>query len=178
MSTSRLAVALLCTPVYCAAQWPVGPLLGAPATAAETAAWGLMVKSDGTGLPAGSGTPAQGRPIFRQKCEKCHGEKGRGASAEELVGGIGTLSSDYPDRTLGSYWPHAPTIFDYIRRAMPIDAPWSLSDHEVYALTAYLLYLNKLIPREDYVLDAKSLAGVHMPNRVGFIPVYGAGKSP
>lgn len=177
MCISRATALLLLMPIFCAAENPLGPMLGQPASSAELSAWELTIDRDGRGLPEGIGTPAQGKLIYREKCEKCHGSEGRGATAEELVGGIGSLSGDYPDRTLGSYWPYAPTIFDYIRRAMPIDAPLSLTDHEVYALTAYLLYLNKLIP-QDYTLDAESLARVHMPNRDGFIFVYDAGESP
>lgn len=151
-------------------------MLGQTVTSTERVRWDLTIGRDGQGLPKGSGTPAEGKPIYRDKCEVCHGQEGRGATAEELVGGIGSLSSQTPDRTLGSYWPYAPTIFDYIRRAMPIDAPFSLDDHEVYALTAYLLYLNKIIP-QNHTLDAETLARVRMPNREGFIR-YDVGEPP
>jgi len=169
---------LLAWPLLCAAaEAPgTGPLLGQPATPADLARWELTIDADGRGLPEGRGGPAEGEPIFREKCEKCHGPNGRGATAEELVGGIGSLGGDYPDRTLGSYWPYAPTIFDYIRRAMPVDAPLSLTNDEVYAVTAYLLYLNRLIPR-DQTLDSVSLSSLPMPNRDGFIQIYGSGES-
>ncbi len=171
MSISRIACLVLGIPVICAAETPAGPLLGQPVTAADLAGWELTIGRDGRGLPEGSGTPAEGEPIYREKCEKCHGQEGRGATAEELVGGIGSLASEYPDRTLGSYWPYAPTIFDYIRRAMPIDAPMSLSDNQVYGVTAYLLYLNGIVPSGS-VVDAGSLPQIRMPNRNEFIPLW------
>jgi cytochrome c len=166
---------LLVLPVLCVAGSHSGPMLGQPATAADLTRWELTIDVTGRGLPAGSGKPAEGATIYREKCGKCHGPEGRGATAEELVGGVDTLGSDYPDRTLGSYWPYAPTIFDYIRRAMPIDAPFSLDNDEVYAVTAYLLYLNRLIPR-DHTLNAESLSLLRMPNRHGFIQVYGGSE--
>ncbi len=131
--------------------------------------WDALIGADGQGLPAGSGTSADGGILYRKKCERCHGPEGRGATAEELVGGIGSLGTAYPDRAIGSYWPYAPPLFDYVRRAMPADAPLSLSDDEVYALTAYLLHLNGLIG-EQSVVDAASLARLQMPNRGGFFP--------
>ncbi|MCB1858589.1 MAG: cytochrome c [Gammaproteobacteria bacterium] len=144
---------------------------GVPASPEDIRANDYLVTKDGVGLPPGGGTALEGELLYRQRCEKCHGSLGRGASAEELVGGIGSLSSENPDRTIGSYWPYAPTLFDYIRRAMPIDAPLSLTDPEVYAVAAYLLYLNHLIS-ETQVMDAQSLPRVVMPNRNGFVPAF------
>ncbi len=149
---------------------PPGPALGQPASPQDVAVREYSVSREGEGLPQGSGTAAEGEILYKQLCEKCHGSQGRGASAEELVGGIGSLASDYPDRTVGSYWPYAPTLFDYIRRAMPIDAPLSLTDSQVYALCAYILHLNGLIPG-TLSMDAKSLPRVDMPNRDGFLPL-------
>lgn len=146
-----------------------GPMLGQPVDEPEIASWVFTVDRYGKGLPPGSGTVAQGEALYQAKCEKCHGPAGRGASAEELTGGIGSLGSAYPDKTVGSYWPYAPPLFDYIRRAMPIDAPFSLSDDQVYALVAYLLYLNRFIDR-DQVVDASTLPQVRLPNRNGFVP--------
>ena len=121
MSISSIAVLLLSMPFVCAAETPNGPMLGQPFEPADSTPWELTVDRYGRGLPAGSGTPAQGKPVYQAKCEKCHGQAGRGGSAEELVGGIGSLGGEFPDHTLGSYWPYAPSVFDHIRRAMPID---------------------------------------------------------
>ncbi len=147
---------------------PRSPMLGEPAGSAP--AWDASVDRNGAGLPAGSGTAPQGEAIYRARCERCHGPRGRGATAAELVGGIGGLSGPHPDRTVGSYWPFAPPLFDYIRRAMPPEAPLSLNDHQLYALVAYLLALNGIIPA-DQPMDADRLADVRMPNRDGFDPV-------
>ena len=165
---SLLAIAA-CGP--CASGAPEGPNLGRPASAEEIAGWDISIPPDGTGLPPGSGTPKAGAAVFASKCVACHGEKGQGLSAEELVGGIGTLASDNPTLTVGSYWPYAATLFDYVRRAMPPEAPLSLSADEVYSVSAYILYLNGIIKADD-VLDAKSLPRIKMPNRDGFIQIY------
>ncbi|MCP3869299.1 MAG: cytochrome c [Gammaproteobacteria bacterium] len=145
-----------------------GPGLGQPASPDEISAREYTVTKDGVGLPPGSGTASEGAVLYQQLCEKCHGRAGRGASAEELVGGIGSLASGFPDKTIGSCWPYAPTLFDYIRRAMPIDAPLSLTDSQVYALSAYLLQLSRLIA-DSQRMDAQSLRRVIMPNRKGFL---------
>ena len=142
---------------------------GHPVTQEDIAAWDINVLADGRNLPAGSGTVTQGASLYAQQCASCHGAKGEGASGDKLVGGAGTLASSKPVKTIGSYWPYAPTLFDYIRRAMPLTAPQSLSNEQVYAVTAYLLHLNGLIP-QDASLDAKSLAAIRMPNRDGFVP--------
>jgi S-disulfanyl-L-cysteine oxidoreductase SoxD len=148
-----------------------GPGLGVEATADQIAAWALTVQPDGQGLPAGSGTARAGQPIYAEKCAGCHGDDGRGGPNDQLAGGQGTLASANPVRTIGSYWPYATTVFDYIRRAMPFPAPQSLTDEEAYALTAYLLYLNQIVPI-DKVIDAKSLPAIEMPNAKNFYSAY------
>ena len=141
---------------------------GEPATPEQIAGWNIDVAPDGTGLPPGSGTVSDGEALFARLGAKCHGPKGEGTdAAPALVGGQGTLASDHPVRTIGSYWPYATTLFDYIRRAMPADNPQSLTADEVYALCAYLLHLNGIVA-EDAVMDAKSLPAVVMPNHAGF----------
>lgn len=143
--------------------------LGHPVTPSQLAAWDINVFADGRNLPAGSGTVAQGQAIFTQQCASCHGAKGQGGSGDKLAGGMGTLTSNNPVKTVGSYWPYAPTLFDYIRRAMPLTAPQSLSNEQVYAVAAYVLHLNGLVP-DNAKLDAVSLAAIKMPNRDGFVP--------
>lgn len=146
------------------------PDLGVPITAADIAAISINVFPDGSGLPAGQGTVVAGQALYDTRCATCHGMNGGGGSAEELAGGDHGLLGDPPDKTIGTYWPYATTLFDYIRRAMPLDAPRSLSDDQVYALTAYLLYLNGVVGPTQ-TLDAPALAAITMPNRSGFIPV-------
>jgi mono/diheme cytochrome c family protein len=147
------------------------PNLGRPATQAETAGWDMSIAPDGRGLPRGAGTPAEGALVYAQKCQACHGEKGVGGPNDRLVGGQGTLASKTPVRTVGSYWPYATTVFDYVRRAMPFAQPLSLTDGEVYALTAYLLNLNGIIGEKD-VMNSETLPKVKMPNRDNFILVH------
>src|ERR1700712_870135 len=159
-------LALACaTPAQ--AQSPYG--IGRIATPAEIAGWNIDVDRDGNNLPPGSGTVIHGRDIFDQQCAACHGAKGEGGIGDRLAGGQGTLATPKPVRTVGSYWPYAPTLFDYIRRAMPMNAPQSLSGTDVYAVSAYVLHLNGLLPA-DATLDALSLAAIMMPNRNGFVP--------
>lgn len=141
--------------------------IGRPATAAEIAGWDIDARADGQGLPPGRGSVRDGREVYAEVCAACHGQNGEGKPADQLVGGFGTLPTAKPVRTVGSYWPYATTLFDYIRRAMPFNAPQSLTNNQVYAVSAYILYLNKIIP-EDAVLDAESLSSVVMPNRNGF----------
>jgi S-disulfanyl-L-cysteine oxidoreductase SoxD len=144
------------------------PALGRAATAQEVAAWDISIPPSGGGLPAGSGTPKQGEAVYIAKCLACHGKKGEGKPADPLAGGVGSLASAKPVRTVGSFWPYATTLFDYTRRAMPVDNPLSLSNDEVYAVTAYLLYLNGIIG-ENAVMDSRTLPQVKMPNRDGFV---------
>jgi mono/diheme cytochrome c family protein len=144
------------------------PKFGKPIAPAELAAWAISIPPSGAGLPAGSGTAKQGAPIFAEKCQVCHGEKGAGKPADVLAGGMGTLSTRQPVRTVGSYWPYATTLFDYIRRAMPYTAPQSLTADEGYALSAYILFLNGIVA-EDAAINATTLPQVKMPNRDGFV---------
>jgi mono/diheme cytochrome c family protein len=154
----------------CAVQPPAGkpPALGTPVSAEEVARWDISIPPSGAGLPKGGGTARQGLAVYEQKCLACHGVKGMGKPADVLVGGTGSLASKTPLRTVGSYWPHATTLFDYVRRAMPITNPLSLSDDEVYAVSAYVLHLNGIVG-ENEQMDAQSLPQVKMPNRDGFI---------
>ncbi|GJD75151.1 c-type cytochrome [Methylobacterium goesingense] len=141
--------------------------IGQAATPERLAAWDIDVRADGRGLPPGHGSVRDGAALFGARCAACHGAKGEGGAADVLVGGQGSLATPKPVRTVGSYWPYATTLFDYIRRAMPFDAPQSLGADETYALSAYVLHLNGLLP-EDAVLDAGTLPAVTMPNRHGF----------
>lgn len=141
---------------------------GSPALADQIAGWDIDIKPDGTGLPKGSATVAQGKDLFAKYGAPFHGANGEGTdAAPRLVGGVGSLNSDKPVQTVGSYWPYATTIFDYIRRAMPASAPQSLTVDEYYGLTAWVLWANGIIP-EDAVIDQDSLPRVIMPNRDGF----------
>ena len=149
------------------------PNLGRPATAAQIAGWDISVGPDGAGLPPGSGTAAKGAAVYEQKCQACHGAKGAGQPNDRLVGGHGTLTSAAPVRTIGSYWPYATTVFDYVRRSMPYIQPQSLSDDEVYGVTAYLLNLNGIIGENDEI-NAGTLPKVKMPNQENFIRMYPA----
>jgi mono/diheme cytochrome c family protein len=147
-----------------------GPGLGQAIAPADLAPWDISVGPDGAGLPPGRGTAAQGEAIYAAKCQACHGEKGAGRPNDALVGGAGTIASDRPAvKTVGSYWPYATTLFDYVRRAMPWNETKSLSNDELYAVSAYILHLNGVIAAAD-VIDAQSLPKVRMPNREGFIP--------
>jgi len=164
---------MLCAAILVAAAPAIGaegPGLGQPVAPADLAPWDISIAPDGAGLPPGRGTVAQGEAVYASKCQACHGEKGAGRPNDALVGGAGTLASDRPAvKTVGSYWPYATTLFDYVRRAMPWSETKSLSDNEVYAVSAYILHLNGIIGADD-ALDAQSLPKVKMPNRDGFIP--------
>ena len=142
---------------------------GRTATPEEMKLWDIDVRPDGKGLPDGSGTVGHGKEVYAENCAACHGDNGQGGIKDRLVGGQGTLASDNPIRTVGSFWPYATTLFDYIHRAMPYQAPGSLSVDDTYAVTAYLLNLNGILP-DDAKLDQVSLPKVQMPNRDGFIP--------
>src|SRR5262245_51961571 len=143
--------------------------LGRPPTARELRNLGGSMGPHGSGLSEGSGMASSGRESFTAKCARCHGEKAEGGVGPPLVGGQGTLATAKPLKTVGSYWPYATTVWDYINRAMPFDQPGLLKPPEVYAAVAYLLNLNGII-REDHVIDATSLPKIVMPNRNGFIP--------
>src|ERR1700712_3568804 len=162
---AAFAVLALACAIPAQAQSPYG--IGRVATPAEIAGWNIDIDRDGNNLPAGSGGVSHGQEVFDQQCASCHGAKGEGGVGDRLVGGQGTLATPKPVRTVGSYWPYAPTLFDYIRRAMPQNAPQSLSNDDVYAVSAYVLNLNGLLPA-DAVLDAKTLPAIKMPNRSMF----------
>ncbi len=143
--------------------------LGRLATADEIAGWDIDVRPDGQGLPVGRGTAAEGEEVYLERCALCHGEFGEGAGRYPvLIGGEGSLQSDDPVKTIGSYWPYATTLFDYIKRAMPFGQAQSLTPDELYGITAFLLFANDLID-EDQELDQDNLAKIDLPNRDGFI---------
>lgn len=148
---------------------PVKLGLGTPATPEEIKGWDIDVRPDGHGFPAGSGTAAKGEEIFQAQCATCHGEFGEGKDRwPTLAGGHGSLTHDRPEKTIGSFWPYASTVFDYVKRAMPFGNAQSLSDDELYAVTAYLLQMNDVIKDPNFVLDAKSIVAIKMPNANGF----------
>jgi S-disulfanyl-L-cysteine oxidoreductase SoxD len=161
-----LAVTLLVTGTALA-----GPGLGREARPEEIAAWDISIPPDGSGLPPGGGSASEGEVVYKAKCAVCHGMKGTGGPADPLAGGIGTLASKKPLKTVGSYWPFATTLFDYVRRAMPYSAPRTLTSDEVYAVSAYILFLNGIIDPETR-MDAKTLPQVKMPNRDGFVSYW------
>ena len=143
------------------------PGLGQELTARELAAVDFTIMPDGDGLPSGAGTAVTGRDLYNQNCLACHGENGTGGVNDVLSGGHGSLTGPSPQKTVGSYWPYATTVFDYLRRAMPFQMPGSLSNDDIYAVTAYLLFVNDIID-EDTEIDATSLPKVKMPNRDNF----------
>ena len=167
MSTPRLPAFGILLVAGIAAAFAQSPDLGQKVSPAELTTWDINILPDGTGLPAGSGTPADGARVFAMKCAGCHGAEGKGATAAKLVGGEPVKSMD-SEKTIANFWPYATTLFDYIRRAMPWQQPRSLSNDEVYALTAYILSLNKIVGERD-AMNAQTLPKVRMPNRDGFI---------
>lgn len=143
--------------------------LGVPATEAQISAWDIDIRPDGKGLPVGSSNAIDGEAPYVQKCAACHGEFAEGAGRyPALAGGMDSLDTQHPVKTVGSYWPYASTVFDYIRRAMPYGHAQSLTNDEVYGVTAYILYSSEII-EDDFVLDQNTLAQVQMPNKNGFI---------
>jgi len=164
MFGAAIAVAI---PTLASAQTPQ---FGQPIAPADIAPWDISIGPDGAGLPAGRGSVKDGEAVYVAKCQSCHGDKGAGKPNDQLVGGFGTISSDKPAvKTVGSYWPYATTLFDYVRRAMPFSESKSLTADEVYAVSAYILHLNNIVG-PDAVLDAQSLPKIQMPNRDGFVP--------
>lgn len=142
--------------------------LGRAALAGEIAAWDIDVRPDGQGLPPGRGSVKAGEKIFLQQCAACHGEFGEGAGRwPPIAGGRGSLKEDHPGKTIGSYWPYPSTVFDYIRRAMPFGNARSLAADDVYALTAFLLFMNDVV-RDDFVLSKENFTAVRLPNEGGF----------
>jgi len=173
MSTRNLCLAFALS-LAAGAAWAESPNLGMPIQESDIKAWDIAILPDGTNLPPGSGTPAQGAKIYAEKCVMCHAEGGKGGAqpgASALVGGAPLTDGIEVAKTIANYYAYATTVFDYIRRAMPYNAPRSLADDEVYALTAYILSLNKLIGEND-TMDAKTLPQVKMPNRDNFIIPY------
>jgi cytochrome c len=143
--------------------------LGRPALPEEIKAWDTDVRPDGKGLPVGKGTAKQGDEIFQAQCASCHGEFGQGVGRwPVLAGGAGTLKADRPDKTVGSFWPDLSTVFDYIKRAMPYGNAGSLSNDEIYALTAYILTMNDVIKDENFELNEKTFTSIKMPNAAAF----------
>lgn len=141
--------------------------LGRKATEAEIAVLNIDVAPNGAGLPAGKGSVAEGKVVYDSKCAACHGAKGEGKPADRLVGGVGSLKTGKPVKTVGSFWPYATIVYDYVYRSMPYDRPQSLTPGETYAVTAYLLHLNDIVAAST-TLDATSLPKVRMPNQDGF----------
>ena len=156
-----LSLALLCAPLF--AQ------VGRTPTAEEIKAWDITIGPEGRELPEGQGTAEEGLRVYTDQCEECHGAEAKGGDEGALVGGHATLATDKPTKTAVGYWPHATTLFDYIRRAMPFKRPGMLTDDQVYAVVAYLLALDNVIPQDD-VMDREALPKVQMPNRDGFVP--------
>jgi cytochrome c len=172
--TAALAlVAAACSTAPPMASQPEAPEVSfsRPISEPEIAPWNIDVRtSDGRGLPAGRGSVAEGKAVYETKCVGCHGAEAKGGSVYgSMVGGIGSFTTDRRILTPGSMYPYAPILFDYIRRTMPMDRPQTLTDDEIYAVSAYLLNLNGLIPA-DAVMDAVSMPRVQMPNRDGFVP--------
>jgi cytochrome c len=151
--------------------FPPQPLgIGRIATKDEIKGWDIDVRPDGHGLPAGKGSVKDGEALYQERCASCHGEFGEGKDRwPALIGGIGKLTDDDPKKGVGNYWPYATTLFDYIKRAMPFGNAQSLSDDEVYAITAYVLHLSDVL-KDDAVLDRDALLKVKLPNAGGFTP--------
>jgi mono/diheme cytochrome c family protein len=142
--------------------------VGRAPTEQEIRALGVTVAPDGTGLPEGSGTAVEGRALFALRCAKCHEDKGAGDVGPALVGGRGSLATAKPLKTVGSFWPYATSVWNYVNRAMPFNEPGALTHSQVYAAVAYILYLNEIVG-ESEVLNAKTLPKIRMPNRDGFV---------
>ena len=175
MSTRNLiAVAAVVLAFGAGAALAQSPGLGKPLTEADIKQWDIAIMPDGSNLPPGSGTPAKGAKIFAEKCSACHGDAGKGGVAPfypSLVGGQPLTNGIDTVKTIANYYAYPTTIFDYTRRAMPYNMPRSLTDDEVYSLTAYILALNNFIGQDD-VMDANTLPKVKMPNRDNFIMPY------
>jgi S-disulfanyl-L-cysteine oxidoreductase SoxD len=174
ISSALLAAGLAVAAAVCVAAEPAAttpPLgIGAPVGARELSELDITVFPDGSGLPVGRGTAVQGAPLYAAQCAACHGDEGQGiGDFPALVGGIGTLADKRPLLTVGSYWPTATTLFDYVRRAMPYQSAGELRDGEVYALSAWILAMNGIIGKNE-VLDRRRLPRLRMPNRDGFVP--------
>lgn len=156
-----------------------GPDLGAVLDPRDVVPIDLTIMPDGSGLPQGRGNVARGSTVYGEQCAACHGDAGAGGvgAIPRLTGGVGSLSSQKPVKTINSFWPSAPMVFDYIRKAMPPTAPQTLSANDIYAVTAYLLSIDGIVPGKT-TLDAKGLANVQMPNRAGFRPQWSTEGKP
>jgi cytochrome c len=171
MSTRKLAIVAASFALASSVAFAEGPNLGIPIANTDIEAWDISIQPDGTGLPKGSGTAALGAAIFADKCAMCHGENGKVATvpaAGALVSDIAITDISAAMKTIGNFWPYATTLFDYTRRSMPWQMPKSLTNDEVYSLTAFLLARNKITGEND-VMNAETLPKVRMPNRDGFI---------
>ena len=169
MWLARFGVALVCTGLL--AQSPKYGV-GRTPSPEEIRAMDISILPDGTGLHEGQGTAVEGREVYARRCARCHGPKGEGGDEPKqspLVGGRGSLKTPKPLKTVGSYWPYAPTVWDYVNRAMPLDRPGTLTHNQVYSLVAFIFSMNGIIGEND-VLDAKTLSKIRMPNRDGFVP--------
>lgn len=173
MYKACLAVGVLVGLCQAASGEPPGtsPKLGHEMSAAEVAQVDFVVLPDGEGLPPGSGSAKAGQAVYEQHCIACHGERGKNGTQDALAGGEGTISGPVPNKTVGSYWPYATTLFDYVRRSMPYQDPGSLTNDETYAVTAYVLYLNGIVSDAE-TIDAATLPKVKMPNRDNFVRKY------
>lgn len=161
LKSLSLGVVLMATPLVAE--------IGRVATADEIVAWDIDVRPDGLGLPEGSGSVAMGEAVFEDKCASCHGDFGEGVGRyPALAGGFDTLTDERPVKTVGSYWPYLSTVWDYVHRAMPYGAAQTLSDDEVYAVTAYILYLNDLVDDDEFVLGRDNFAEISLPNAANF----------
>ena len=160
--------------LVCAALLAQAPKYGVGRTPApeEIRAMDISILPDGTGLPEGHGTAPEGREVYARRCARCHGPKGEGGDEPKqspLVGGRGSLKAPKPLKTVGSYWPYAPSVWDYVNRAMPLDRPGTLTHNQVYSLVAFIFTMNGITGEND-VMDAKTLPKIRMPNRDGFVP--------
>lgn len=165
LALALIAGLLLAAPVQAGEKLGVGRL----ATPEEIAGWDIDIRPDGHGLPIGKGTVAQGEPLYMERCAACHGEFGESAGRWPMVaGGQGTLASHDPVKTVGSYWPYPATVMDYIRRSMPFGNAQSLSNDELYAITAYVLYLNDVITDRDFELNDKNFSALKLNNELNF----------
>src|SRR5262245_21766433 len=166
---SFVAILGLAIPIAVASAQAPRYKIGRPPTADELKAWDIAIGPDGKELPPGRGTVARGKVVYVEQCARCHGATATEGPEMPLVGGQGSLATSKPLKTIGSYWPYATTLFDYINRAMPFDRPTVLTADDVYAVTGYLLNLNGIVTEQD-VMDARTLTAVRMPNRDGFVP--------